>query len=174
MRLFLTGSPGAGKTTLIRAVMERLEGITCAGFYTEEIRERGQRVGFRIVTLNGQEGKLASLGRKGPIVGRYSIHVEEFEKIVLPNLDPTTNPADLYVIDEIGKMELLSSKFRSRVIDLLVQPTNLLGTIAKKGNGFLARIKGRKDVELIEITPRNRDQLPEKIQRAIKTELRKL
>jgi nucleoside-triphosphatase len=53
MRLFLTGNPGVGKTTLIRAVVERLEGITSAGFYTEEIRQIGQRTGFRIVTLDG-------------------------------------------------------------------------------------------------------------------------
>ena len=43
MRLFLTGNPGVGKTTLIRAVVERLEGITSAGFYTEEIRQSGQK-----------------------------------------------------------------------------------------------------------------------------------
>lgn len=171
MRLFLTGNPGVGKTTLIRVVVERLENITCAGFYTEEKRQRGQRIGFRIVTLDGREGTLASVGTQAPIIGRYSVHVEEFEKLVLPTLDPVMTPADLYVIDEIGKMELLSPNFRNKIIDLLAQPTNLLATIANKGKGFIEQIKGRNDVELIEVTRINRDPLPQEIVRKIKTEL---
>ena len=168
MRLFLTGRPGIGKTTLIRAVVERLEEITCAGFYTEEKKQRGQRVGFRIVTLDGQQGDLASVGRKEPTLGRYSIHLEAFEGLVLPTLDPDLSPADLYVIDEIGKMELLSRRFRSKIIDLLAQPTNLLATIANQGKGFIEQIKGRNDIELIEVTRGNRDELLDDIERKIK------
>jgi nucleoside-triphosphatase len=171
MRLFLTGNPGVGKTTLIRAIAQRLEGITCAGFYTEDTRERGQRTGFRIVTLDGQKGILATLGQKKPTVGKYSIHVEEFEKLVLVQLDPITTRADLYVIDEIGKMELLSRQFRSRIVELLAQPTNLLATITKKGNGFTDQLKRRSDIEIIEVTRKNRDELPDELARKIKTQL---
>lgn len=173
MRLFLTGNPGVGKTTLIRAVAGRLEGITCAGFYTEETRQSGQRTGFKIVTLDGQEGSLATLGRQKPTVGKYSIHVEEFEKLVLPHLDPVRTPADLLVIDEIGKMELLSHQFRTRIIELLAQRTNLLATITKKGNGFVDQIKRRSDVEIIEVTRKNRDELPEELTRKITARLGK-
>jgi nucleoside-triphosphatase THEP1 len=170
MRLFLTGSPGIGKTTLIRAVLNRLEEVKCAGFYTEEKRHKGQRIGFKIVTLDGHEGTLASIGRKEPTVGRYSIHVGEFEKLVLPHLDFKTNPADLYVIDEIGKMELLSQNFRIKIIDLLAQPSNLLATIAQKGKGFIEQIKGRNDINLIEVTRKNRDHLTAQIEKRIKGE----
>lgn len=171
MRIFPTGSPGIGKTTLIRAVLVQLEDIRCAGFYTEEKRHRGQRIGFKIISLDGQEGTLASIGRKEPTVGRYSIHVEDFEKLVLPQLDPEMTPAELYVIDEIGKMELFSQKFRNKVIDLLARPSNLLATIAKKGKGFIEQIKNRNDIELIEVTRENRDHLAEGIARSIKREL---
>jgi nucleoside-triphosphatase len=173
MRLFLTGNPGVGKTTLVRAIVERLEEVTCAGFYTEEKRQRGQRIGFRVITLDGQEGSLASLGREQPTVGKYSVRVEEFEKLVLPELDTAISPAELYVIDEIGKMELLSRPFRDRIIELLAQPTNLLATIAKKGKGFVEQIKGRTDVEMIEVTRNNRDELPEELVRKIKSALGK-
>ncbi|HEV8343881.1 MAG TPA: NTPase [Candidatus Binatia bacterium] len=168
MRVFLTGNPGIGKTTLVRAVLERLDQIQCAGFYTQEKKHGGQRIGFKIVTLDGQEGTLASVGRKEPTVGKYSIHVEEFEKLVLPLLDPDTTLADLYVIDEIGKMELLSHKFRAKIIDLLARPSNLLGTIAKKGKGFVEQIKRRNDIDLIEVTRKNRDDLPKQIEQKIK------
>jgi nucleoside-triphosphatase len=173
MRIFLTGSPGIGKTTLIRAVVKRLEEVSCARFYTEEKRQRGQRVGFRILTLMGQEGNLASVGRTEAAVGRYSVHIDEFENLVLPNLDPETTPAELYVIDEIGKMELLSSRFRNRIIDLLAQPTNLLATIAKKGQRLIDQLKARNDIDLIEVTRANRNELPEEIARKIKTEIRR-
>jgi nucleoside-triphosphatase len=168
MKLFLTGNPGVGKTTLICAITERLEGIMCVGFYTEEKRQSGQRTGFRVVTLDGQEGTLASLGRQKPTVGKYSIHVEKFEKLVLRYLDPVTTSADLYVIDEIGKMELLSRQFKIRITELLAEPTNLLATISKKGNGFIDQIKRRSDIEIVEVTRKNRDELPEEIAGKIK------
>lgn len=173
MRLFLTGSPGVGKTTLIRAVLERLLEIACAGFYTEEIRRSGQRTGFRVVTLGGQQATLASLGTRKPTIGKYSIHVEEFEKLVLRSLDPAKITADLYVIDEIGKMELLSRPFRTRIVELLAQPAGLFATISKKGNGFIDQIKRRRDVEIIEVTRKNRDELREALAQKIKTQLGK-
>jgi len=171
MRLFLTGSPGVGKTTVIRRIVERLDGFTCAGFYSAEKRQRGQRIGFKVVTLSGEEGPLASVGRTPPTVGKYSVHVTEFENLVLPELAPQTTPADLYVIDEIGKMELFSHQFRNRVIDLLAEPVNLLATIAKKGKGFADQIKARSDIELIEVTRNNRDELADQLAQKIKAEL---
>lgn len=166
MRLFLTGNPGIGKTTVIRATLEQLEGIHCAGFYTEERRHQGQRIAFKIITLDGEEGTLASIERGsagGPTVGRYTVHVVDFEKLVLPLIDPEATPADLYIIDEIGKMELFSQKFLVKIIDLLAQQSNLLATIAKRGKGFVEQLKGRNDIELIEITRENRDQLPRQL-----------
>jgi nucleoside-triphosphatase len=171
MRLFLTGNPGVGKTTVIRAIIERLKGFACAGFYTEEVRRSGQRAGFRIITLDGQKATLASLGTQKPTVGKYSVHVEEFEKLVLRYLDPLITPADLYVIDEIGKMELCSPQFKLGITELLAQPTNLLATITKRGNGFVDQIKRRGDVRVIEVTRKNRDELPEEIAAEIKIHL---
>lgn len=167
MKLFLTGNPGVGKTTLIRAIAERLEGIRCAGFYTEEIRQSGERTGFSVVTLDGRRATLASLGSQKPTVSKYTVHVEQFEKLVLPVLDPVETPADLYVIDEIGKMEILSQPFRNMVGELLEQPANILATISKKGDGFVNRIKRRRDVEVIEVTRNNRDELAERLARRI-------
>ncbi len=163
MRLLLTGNPGVGKTTIIHAILAHLGQIQCAGFYTEESRHQGQRIAFNIVTLDGQRGTLAALGREEPRVGRYTVHVKEFERLALPQIMPDVSPADLYVIDEIGKMELMSRRFRISLIDLLARPTHLLATIAKKGNGFLEQIKGRNDIELLEVTRETRDRLTREI-----------
>ncbi len=54
----LTGRPGAGKTSLIKQAVSEFKG-KAGGFYTEEIRSRGTRLGFKLVTLDGQEAILA-------------------------------------------------------------------------------------------------------------------
>ena len=52
---------GIGKTTLVRTVCEKLQEneMDVQGFYTEELRSRGHREGFDVVTLDGQRGSLA-------------------------------------------------------------------------------------------------------------------
>jgi nucleoside-triphosphatase THEP1 len=126
------------------------------------------------VTLSGREGSLASLGSKPPTVGRYSVHLDQFEALVLPELDPRATPANLYVIDEIGKMELLSRKFAARLVELLAQPTTILATIAQKGTGLIEQIKKRDDIELIEITRKNRAGLVNEIRAKIEVERERL
>ena len=42
--LWLTGPPGCGKTTVVLRLVERLRDLRLQGFYTEELREHGQRV----------------------------------------------------------------------------------------------------------------------------------
>ena len=53
--------PGAGKTTAMQRLADRLlaRELAMAGFVTEEIRERGIRVGLLIKTLGGESGTLA-------------------------------------------------------------------------------------------------------------------
>ena len=122
---------------------------------------RGQRRGFNICTLDGEEGILASSSPgRGPKVGKYTVHVKEFEELALARIDMDQTPAELYIIDEIGRMELESTKFRTSIIELLARPSNLLGTVPKRGKGFLDQVKVRNDIEIIEVTKENRDELP--------------
>ena len=39
--VLLTGTPGCGKTTLIRCIIEQLDDLRLAGFYTQELRGQG-------------------------------------------------------------------------------------------------------------------------------------
>lgn len=54
---------GVGKTTLVQKVCEALvsSGVGVEGFYTEEVREGGQRVGFDVVTVTGERGHLSRI-----------------------------------------------------------------------------------------------------------------
>jgi nucleoside-triphosphatase THEP1 len=55
----LTGTPGSGKTTVIRKVAEQLADERPGGFYTEKIRTAGERSGFRLVGFGGVAAVLA-------------------------------------------------------------------------------------------------------------------
>ncbi|MDA8164236.1 MAG: hypothetical protein M0017_04295, partial [Desulfobacteraceae bacterium] len=57
--LLITGSPGVGKTTLVKKAVHALAGRKLAGLYTEEIRLGTVREGFAPVTLRGERFVMA-------------------------------------------------------------------------------------------------------------------
>ena len=157
--VLLTGRPGVGKTTLVRQILQELDDVPATGFYTVEIRSEGRRLGFRVVTLDGQEAILAHVGiRSRYRVGRYGVDVTAFERLALPGLTAVPR-AHLVVVDEIGKMECFSPAFQEAVVRALDADTPVLATIALRGGCFIEGLKSREDVEVIEITLANRSYL---------------
>ena len=57
--ILLTGSPGIGKTTVIKKVIAELNPALVGGFWSTEIRRGSKRIGFAIKTIDGEEGILA-------------------------------------------------------------------------------------------------------------------
>lgn len=160
LNLLITGKPGVGKTTLVEQVAERLRGRRrLAGFTTTEIRDsRGERQGFSIVTIGEERGELARVGARSRVrVGRYGVNVEGFERLALPEV--RRREVDLIVIDEIGKMECCSGRFRRAVEDALDAPVNVLATLGIGRLPFFQALRERPDVEVITVTERNRDAL---------------
>ncbi len=157
--LLITGLPGVGKTTLIKKVSEALKDSLPVGFYTEEIRGADGRRGFELVSLGGKRGLLAHQRIESPYkVGQYGVDVKGFEDFLdgLPFSDPFTR---LMIIDEIGKMECFSGRFRRLMKEALDSEKRVIATIALKGDGLIAEIKERQDIKLFEITKRSRDSL---------------
>jgi nucleoside-triphosphatase len=161
-RILLTGPPQCGKTTVIQKVVADFPG-RAAGFYTREVRERGGRVGFEIVTLNGDTALLSHVHFPGPLrVGKYGVNLDNFHRVALPALKAAAN-VDLIVVDEVGKMECLSQEFVAAIERLWTAPVLLLITVAEKGGGLIADLKARPDKILLTVTPANRGVLPVKI-----------
>lgn len=160
LNLLVTGKPGVGKTTLVERVVERLRGrMSLAGFTTGEWRDHaGERRGFHLTTLGGERGELARVGLRSRVrVGRYGVNLEEFERLALPDL--ARRDVDLIVIDEIGKMECASGRFRRAVEDALDSPVSVLAALGVGRLPFFQALRDRPDVELLALTERNRDAL---------------
>ncbi|MFQ5994947.1 MAG: nucleoside-triphosphatase [Acidiferrobacterales bacterium] len=161
--LLLTGAPGVGKTTVIRRVAERLSGRQLGGFYTEEIRGGGTRQGFRLATFDGEEIVMAHIDYpNAQRVGRYGVDVSSIDDVATRVLGPDTDK-DIYVIDEIGKMECLSVSFVKSMRVLFGSGKPVVATVAAKGSGLIADVKRRQDAELWRVTSANRDDLPTKV-----------
>jgi nucleoside-triphosphatase len=161
VRVLVEARPGAGKTTAAIRLADRVRaaGLPLAGFFTEEMREGGVRVGFRIETFEGERGVLAHVERRGPPrVGKYGVDLDAFERLALPAVEPPAGGAS--VIDELGKMELASARFREAVTILFDSDVPLVATVHAFRHPFTDELKGRADVELVKLSRANRDELP--------------
>lgn len=158
-KILLTGLPGCGKTTAVIQIIESLNCKKVAGFYTQEIREARLRKGFSWARLDGAAGVLAHVDIKGTFrVGKYGVDIAGFEKSVVPVLDIERSDTELFVIDEIGKMECLSEKFVAAVHQLFASNKSVLATIAQKGYGLISEVKNYPGTRLFNLTHQGRDE----------------
>ncbi len=165
LRVLLTGPPGCGKTTAVVKIVGTLaKRMRIAGFYTEEIRAAGRRVGFRWHRLDGRTGILAHVKVKSPHrVSKYGVDLESFEGEAVSVLDPEAPDVNLFVIDEIGKMECFSGKFVAAIRRLLKSDKSVLATVAQKGPGLIQQVKSYPGVELLPLTRENRDEVTQQV-----------
>ncbi len=158
-KILLTGLPGCGKTTAIMKIIDALDCEKVAGFYTQEIRQNNVRKGFSWKRLDGAEGTLAHTNIKGHSrVGKYGVDVTGFEKSVVPILDVGREDIELFVIDEIGKMECFSEKFVAAVRRLFASEKPVLATVAQKGAGFISEVKNYPNTEIFNLTSAGREK----------------
>ena len=163
--IFLTGAPSSGKTTVIKKVIASLR-CPATGFYTEEERVAGKRVGFVMKTINGRSGYLAHQDIRSEFnIRRYGVSIDNIENIAVPSIAP--REGNVIILDEIGKMECFSDVFRKAALEALTSPNIVVGTITFGGDDFILGIKEREDIEVHEVTPGNRDVLPDMIMKKV-------
>jgi nucleoside-triphosphatase len=167
--LLLTGAPGCGKTTVLELVAEHLGDLRLAGFLTVELREHGQRVGFEAVGLGGRRAILAHVRFRSPVsVSRYGVEPDRLVPLIVEELVRPPGSVDAFFVDEIGKMECHCPQFVATMRRLLGEPIPVVATIAFRGGGFIAEVKSRPDVQIVEVTRDNRQSIPSQIATWIK------
>lgn len=167
MRIFISGKPRCGKSTIIKKVIENLN-VKVAGISTPEIRNNS-RAGFEIIDIASKEkGTLASkqlddlrssIGnvKSKYKVGNYYVNVSDIDRVV-SEFEKSLQQADLLVIDEIGKMEFFSEKFKTVLKEVLNSDKPLLAALHRN---FVREFENYG--EIILVNEKNRDSLPEKI-----------
>jgi nucleoside-triphosphatase len=163
--LILTGRPGIGKTTIIKAVIAQL-GDRAGGFYTEEVRGPGGRKGFRLITLDGQSTVIAHVDFKSRSqVGRYGVKVDAIDQLGAGAIRSAVDRNPIVIVDEIGKMELFSSQFQSAVLKAVSGSKVVLATAMLNDEPWLTALKALPNVTVWEVTKSNRTRMVEQVLR---------
>lgn len=154
--LVLTGPSGIGKSSLLHELAHRLPGREVRGFVSQAIFENGHRIGWRLDSFRGRGG----LFIHPEIDSRHrfrgcGVDLSLLEELVAAEL-PRAGSADVYIVDEIGKVCPLSSMFVSAVTRLLDSEFLTVSAAAPHAPGFPKVVRERPDVDLWEVTRDNR------------------
>lgn len=159
MKILLTGRNRSGKTTLLLKLIGRANNKR--GLVAQEVRKDGERIGFDLVDSEGNTSPLARTGKQTPYpVGRYFVDVEALDSFIEPLF--TFGPKELLYIDEIGQMQLYSSRFKELVTEYLDADNDCICTITSiYEDEFVKSVRGRQGILTCEVTPDNRARLEE-------------
>jgi nucleoside-triphosphatase len=169
-KLLVQGPPKVGKTVAMQRLVDLLHeyDMSVKGFLTHEVREQGRRVGFVVRDVDGLEAVLAHQDFQTEVrVGRFGVDVPAFERVALPALRRAQEGGSVVVIDELGRMELASDAFVEAVHVLLATPLPVVATVHVQAHPVTDALKQRTDVQRIEVTEANRDELPQRLFRQL-------
>ncbi len=156
-RILITGLPGSGKTTLMERLISDID-VSAYGFLTREIRKDSRRVGFELIGLSGKRCIIAHVDFvSSHKVGRYGVDVLSIDTAVENEL--IAGSGDIAFVDEIGKMELHSTKFRDAVTSLWDSDIFVVATVMATRNVFCDRLKSDRGTIVYELNPDSRENV---------------
>ncbi|MFX0021402.1 MAG: NTPase [Candidatus Hermodarchaeota archaeon] len=169
-KILITGPPRCGKSTLVSKLIKYYtfeKNYIIYGFLTPEVREGGNRIGFDIVDIFS--GDISQLARVGSFnskhhVGKYSVFVENLNEFIKQKLDLEVKTPDLIIIDEIGKMELFSTKFQDVIKMVFISDLPVIATIGLRLNHPLKNyLINLPSLKLITLNRQNSQNIFEKV-----------
>lgn len=158
MNIFLTGDLHCGKSTVIDRFLA-LSGMTPGGFRTSFGADRSEKDrGLYIfpaaqapVTDQAHTAVRFTNDRPTAIPGVFDALGTEYLKM----------PGDIVIMDELGRFESRELLFQQAVMEALDSPRPVLGVLRTgREIPWLDRVKGRRDVTIVPVTPENRDLVP--------------
>lgn len=158
--VLLSGEPRVGKTTALKKIIQMIGESNCIGFYTEEIRDEFDRIGFDCVSLDGRRKRIADVNiHSDTRMGRYGIDIEVFEDFALQSINNYSSSSKIIIIDEIGPIQLLSIKFKQEINNILTGSNCVIGTIFYNKHPEIDEMKKIPGIKIYTITNENRNTL---------------
>jgi len=177
-KIGITGMPSVGKTDTLIKIIKSLEehGYTVQGMITEPVIEKKKHTGFYVTNWKTREREIfAHIDFEAKEkVGEYGVDTQALENIGVPAIQEAIldENINIIVIDEIGKMEMLSEAFCNMVIEALDSDKPIMVTLHKKSRTpLLQDVRRRDDIRILEVTPVNRNLLPYKIEKIMEEKL---
>lgn len=161
LKIIIRGRPHTGKTTLIKELINELN-IPWVGFYTEEIRKNNIRVGFKIVDMDGKQKIFAHINFTTRYrVGKYCVDIQTLD-FTIDRIKKLAE-GNLFIIDEIGKMELFSQKFKHLVMEIFNSSANVIATMKSGFDPFCVKLLQLPSCQVFNLDPRNYSLVKEEI-----------
>lgn len=168
--LLITGPSRIGKTT----ILERLATILAEsdylvnGFISPAELQNGERIAFTLRTISGRTFTLSQksgpdFGQQPLKIGNHFVDLTIVDRVMVPMMEEAANNSDIFLLDEIGPMEIMSLQFRSALSLLLDMPTLVVASISIAPDRYISRIMSREDVFIVEVDQTNRDLLPQEL-----------
>ncbi|MBR6312361.1 MAG: hypothetical protein IKR51_05230 [Oscillospiraceae bacterium] len=152
MKLLLTGLPGAGKSTIVRAMLSA-SGRDPRGFYTAKgaPAEDGSVPVF-LRPASG-EGEPRLVGRVYPDRAEGCPEAFDASAALLEGIPE----GSLVVMDELGFMENRAEVFKARVLAVLAGDYDIIAIIKPRSTPFLDAVRAVGGVELIGVDETDRE-----------------
>lgn len=96
-------------------------------------------------------------------VGKYGVDIESIDRIAVFEIEIALSENRLLIVDEIGKMELFSKRFRELILKVFQTEIPFLGTILYKPHPFCDRLKSSHGVKLLILRKSDHDITYDKI-----------
>ncbi len=162
-QILITGMPGSGKTSLIKKLANNIS-EPYSGFFTGEIREKGIRTGFEVETFSGKKEMLAHININSKLkLSKYGVDIEGLEKLAIPEIEKALEDKSLLIIDEIGKMELFSERFKNFLNEVYKSKIRLIATMMYKPNPICDHLKKAPGTKLFVLQKGRSSKLYEQI-----------
>jgi len=115
-----------------------------------------------LVTFDGETATMADVDFPPPRVGKYGVDVATIDRFAA-NLPETSERSPICLIDEIGKMECLSTVFVRSMRGVIDSGRTVVATVGERGGGFIQEVKRHDDADLWQVTEATRDRLPDRV-----------
>jgi nucleoside-triphosphatase len=149
MNIFLTGLPGAGKSTILDRMLAELSPAGVGGFFTTRAITPESRTFWLHDRITRESCHMATFTD-----GSAKVNLAAFEPFALNSI---TRPCELLVLDELGRFEEPCAAFKSAVHAALDSAAPVLGVLKVSDTPFVRSIAERGDVHVVTVTEQTRD-----------------